>query len=34
VSVFLGDLIDSHHIFDTLVDSTEQRLAALPREAA
>ena len=30
---FLGDLIDSHHIFDTLVDSTEQRLASLPREA-
>jgi len=32
VSGFLGDLIDSHHIFDTLVDSTEQRLASLPRE--
>ena len=32
VSGFLGDLIDPAEIFDTIVDSTEQRLAALPRE--
>ena len=32
VSGFLGDVIDSAQIFDTLVDSTEQRLASLRRD--
>ena len=32
VSGFLGDVIDPAQIFDTLVDSTEQRLAALHRD--